>query len=159
GAGAASTVIDGGLNDRIFDVRVGTAKLTVSGLTLTRGSELTGSAINTVGDGLTLDHVNVTDNVASGNTNGFGAVAGNAAGDATLTITDSAFTGNIVGGNTHGGYGIVPFGASGDLTVKITRSRFASNRMGGDGTTGAFGEGLFRLDSSQNGSITVEDSS
>jgi CSLREA domain-containing protein len=159
GAGAASTVIDGGLNDRIFDVKGTTTHFTVSGVTLTRGSEITGSAINTVGSGLTLDHVNVTDNVAKGSTYGFGAVAGNSTGDATLTITDSTFTGNISGGNTYGGYGIVPFGASGDLTVSVTRSRFASNRMGGDGTTGAFGEGLFRLDSSKNGSITVEDSS
>ncbi|HEX4759288.1 MAG TPA: choice-of-anchor Q domain-containing protein [Thermoleophilaceae bacterium] len=158
GAGAGSTVIDGNLADRVFQVFGSTTELALSGLTVTRGSQLQGAAVHTAGRGLALDGVDITDNVGSGNTYGYGVIFGITTGNFVLSIANSTFTGNVSGGNTFGGYGIVLIDATGDLTVNVSNSRFASNRMGGDGTTGAFGEGLFRLSSNANGSVTVANS-
>jgi CSLREA domain-containing protein len=161
GAGAGSTVIDGNLGDRVFQVFGSTTKLALSGLTVTRGSQLQGAVVYTVGAGLTLEGVAIADNVGTSTTpgtNGFGAIFAITPGSFSLTISDSTVIGNVSGGNGGGGYGTVLADATGDLTVNVTNSRFASNRMGGDGTTGAFGEGLFRLGSGANGVVNVTNS-
>ena len=159
GAGVATTVIDGDLNDRLVDVLGATTKLSLSGVTLTRGSQQTASAIQMAGAELRLDNVSVTGNVASSASDyAFGAIFGNPAGSTSLTIMDSSFTGNVVsGGSGKGGYGLVGLEPTGNLTVNIANSVFASNNVGAAAPLHGFGEGLFRLNApGGTGSVTID---
>src|SRR5206468_3206916 len=81
GAGVSKNTIDGGLTSGIFQVPNGTNTVTISGLTLTRGSAEFGSAINDGGGTLTLQRDSFTSNVSGGNNHpGFGTVYDAASG-------------------------------------------------------------------------------
>jgi len=125
GAGSATTIIDGNLRDRLFNVAVG-RNATLRGLTLRNGRRTTlapqiGGAITNDGV-LTVDSCVIESNAATGNGGGIYNRSN------LLTITDSVLRANS------GGLGgaICSFGA-----VRVLRSTISSN----DG--GAGGGGIF----------------
>ena len=74
GAGAAKNKIDGQLSTQLFAIATGST-VTISGLTLTRGSAEFGAVIDTSGSTVTLNGDAFTDNVAGGaDTTGFGVI-------------------------------------------------------------------------------------
>jgi len=136
GAGAGSTIIDGANNDRIFDQRVHSADLTLSGLTLTHGKAPMGAAVQALGT-VTLDGVTLTDNTSGGaGTPGYGVITieDAAVGNVNLSIANSTISSNHVGGGSGGlGLGVVFALPNGNITETITNSTFSSNQMGGTG--------------------------
>ena len=138
GAGAANTTIDAAGGDRIFDIFGSTTQVALSGMTLTGGNQRFGGAIQTVGAGLSLDGVNLTNNVSSApSAAGFGVIWGDTSGNSSLSVANSTFSGNSTGGNGQTGDGVIDFQPTGSATVTIKNSSFTGNRSGGDGTTSA----------------------
>ena len=94
GAGSATTIIDGGGNDRVFDVQVGSSA-TLSLMTIRNGDATTGGdgdqggGIRNRNSILTLDRVIVRDNLGRE-----GGGLWSREGAAQVTITDSEFTDN-----------------------------------------------------------------
>jgi CSLREA domain-containing protein len=169
GAGAATTIIDGGQIDRIMDVF---ASVTVTGITLTNGNPgndadgggarigtagnliLTNSVIsdntarwgggidnNTETGQLSITNSSILDNTAqtSGGINNFG----------TVTITDSTISGNTAdwaGGMYNGSSGV----------VTITRSLISANSAlsGGGGITNDDGGVLDIINTTLSGNTT-----
>lgn len=118
GAGAASTIIDGGGLDRVIEVRPG-ATVQINAVTVRNGNPGTGAACglpSASGGGILncLGTLTVSDSTVSGNTvGGLSAVGGgilNFAG--TLTLTNSTVSGNTAAAN---GGGI--FSESGTMTL------------------------------------------
>src|SRR3954447_6461772 len=116
GAGASTTTVDGGGNDRIFKLNSGLT-VTISDLTLT-GGNAGGSSSTPTGDG--------------------GAIA--SAGGMTLNLDHDVFTGNTA---TFGGGALnMPFetfGPGSRGTVNITNSTFSENTVKGGAGNGQGG--------------------
>ena len=134
GAGAGKTIIDGHIQDRIFDVLGGT--VTISGMTLQHGAGSGGGGgLLNEGGKVTLAGITFQSNFAEGE-DGKNGLPG-AGGTSTGVIGQSGQD----GGDARGG-GVM--NASGSLTIKD--STFSGNiaiaGAGGDGGIGAFGEGL-----------------
>ena len=113
GAGAGSTVIDGGGLDRVFDVAA-SATVDISNLTITNGAADKGGGIKSLGDVLDLSNVSLTANATTGP--GAGAffsggtatlvnvvISGNSSAEnggglavdsAVITLTDGTVSGN-----------------------------------------------------------------
>lgn len=101
GLGASQTNIDGMSSDRVFEIKAGvTARLEF--LKISNGmaglSNEDGGGIRNLGT-LSLNHVELSGNSASG---GGGGVASYGTGS-SLTVTDSVFTSNVAGGSNGGG--------------------------------------------------------
>jgi uncharacterized repeat protein (TIGR01451 family) len=141
GQTARATVIDGGGNDRIFNLSSGTT-VSVSGLTFTGGFAGPSSTTPT-GDGgaiasdggltLNLDHT-----VFSGNSASFGGGAlnmpfesGSPGARGTVTITNSTFSDNKVTGGAANGQGgaMAIFG-----NLNITNSTISGNSVNNQGS-------------------------
>lgn len=160
GAGAANTTIDAAGVDRIFDIFGSTTQVALSGMTLTGGSQRFGGAIQTVGAGLSLDAVTLTDNVSSApSASGFGVIWGDTSGNSSLSVANSTFSGNSTGGTGQTGDGVIDFQPTGSATVTIKNSSFTGNRSGGDGTTSATGFGIFQVNAGTTGSVSIDGSS
>lgn len=134
GAGAATTIIDGGGLDRVFHIRSGI--VSISGVTIQNGSGIYGAGIY---NNATL---NLTDSTVSGNTatsnNGGGIYNNNA-----MTVTNSTISVNIAG--AHGG-GIYN---SNSTTLTVTNSTISGNTASGTSQGG----GIYN-----NGPLTVTSS-
>ena len=88
GNGVGTTVIDGGGNDRVFEVRSG-ATVNISDMTIQNGniSANGGGVLIASGSNLTLSDVVVSGNTSGGNGGGIN-------NDGTLTLFDTAISGN-----------------------------------------------------------------
>lgn len=120
GAGAATTIIHGNNNDRIFQTQ-GAATLVISGVTLRNGSSgaQSGGAIATSGGAiLTLNNVNMTNN-ASGVEGAAIDIAANAASAVTMNTVVIANNNSAAGGD------IVANGAG--ATLSITNGTISGN--------------------------------
>lgn len=155
GAGAGSTVVNGGGTSRVFDldpnVRGGVA-VSMSGLTITGGSDgsfggggiIGGSASATTADSLTLNTVTVTNNASAVGaptaTNKFGGGIQFVGG--SLTITNSTISDNT--SNSSPGTGVA-YGAQGSAPAGRGGNRDGHPRRGvgpsGDRRAGHGGEG------------------
>ena len=122
GAGAATTIIDGGDLDRVFHILGGTP-VQISGVTIQNGS------VTALGGGgiINLGTLTLTDSAVSGNT-ATGVYGGGIInlGGGTLTITGSTVSGNTV--SDHGG-GIY----NGGGTAILTNSTVSGNSGGRGG--------------------------
>jgi predicted outer membrane repeat protein len=158
GQGAVTTTVNGDANGNVFAIQPNLA-VTLTKMTITNGTALTGGGIHNEGSTLALDAVTVVSNTATVMTEFGGGgiysdngevrisnsvISGNSAeafGGAfhgrggKLTVTNSSFGGNSA---THGGGGIYGGGV-----VTITNSAFTGNsaRHGG----GIFGSGRLAL--------------
>jgi large repetitive protein len=133
GAGAASTIVDGAHNDRLFDAHGITVPLSLAAMTLTAGKENVGSAVRVEGD-VTLTGMSITGN--GGPTSTLGVVSSEGGGSATYTITDTSISSNQVAGSNGGGIGVLFVQNSGAATVNMTNSTVVSNTVGGGGPMG-----------------------
>ncbi len=133
GPGASELAISGNAASRLFEIGSG-AKVVISGLTLTDGLATDGAAVLNAGN-LTLTQdvlsADVAQGVAGGGLFGYGAGMGggveNEAG-ATLTVSQSNFTGDLALGDTGGGNA---FGGAIDNeagTVTIDHSTFTGDQ-------------------------------
>ena len=145
GAGAGTSIIDGGALDRVFHV-TGAFTVNLSDVTVRNGNIL-GSGGGIFNDGT----LNITNSVFSSNsTNSGDPYWGNGGGiynDGTLNITDSAFFGNSTNSEYYykgRGGGIYNFG-----TLTITNSAFSGNSA-----TGVEGGGIYNSD----GAATITNS-
>jgi predicted outer membrane repeat protein len=93
GLGASSLTISGDKLSRVFDISSTTAKVTISGLTISGGSAVYGAGI------LNYGTLTVSNSILSGNTASYGGGIENSKG--SLTITDSTMYGNSA--STDGG--------------------------------------------------------
>ncbi len=128
GAGASSTIIDGGGIDRVFHV-TGAFTVNISGVTVRNGRvagvAVDGGGLYNNGGTLTITNSTFSGNSASGNNNG-GGIFNNI--DSTTTITNSTFSGNSagisggVGGSGGSGGGLFNSG-----TLTVTKSTFSGN--------------------------------
>jgi predicted outer membrane repeat protein len=132
GTGANNLTISGGIGtNRIFYNNLAT--VTISGVTLTGGDGTSlvnngnGGAIYSNGGSLTLDSVNVTNNIA---TQGGGVYVT----DGTISITNSTFSNNI---SRNGGGGAIFLGS----TSSIINSTFSANSAAGSGGAVKFDRG------------------
>lgn len=111
GAGALLTVVDGNGLDRVFDIHIGAA-VTMSGVTIQGGSEITGGGIRNFNDLTLLDSV-VAGNAATGDGGGIAnfdvlvversEIRGNTAsndGGGVLNLDTATFRDSTVSGNT-----------------------------------------------------------
>lgn len=133
GAGAASTIIDGGLNDRIFDMAAGLpiSTLSLSDLTLRNGNPGAGNGGGIrVGnsDTLNLSSVIVADNFSG--LNGGGISSAGTVNMTDVTVRDNQASG--VGGGFHNA------GATSRLTA--TRATISGNVALGSGGAGLYNE-------------------
>ncbi len=139
GAGAAENKLDGHLASGLFGVDPGES-LSISGLTLTRGSDEFGAALSMNGAEVTLTDDNLTDNLAGGaDKGGFGVIDDAGSGSTSLTITGSSFTSNHVGGGGTGGtgFGVIDVDTSAaNAALTITNTTFSNNSVGGGGGDG-----------------------
>lgn len=137
GAGARTTIVQGGaapFNDRIFE---NSATTTISGLTVTGGKAagLSGGGILNNNNALTLDEVAVSANTAA-DVGGVFGIGG------TLTITDSTVSGNSARQNAEG------IGQA-DGTANITNSTISGNQAAGfSGGVAMQGAGTMNIQSS-----------
>jgi len=154
GAGAATTIVDGGAIDRVFHVIGGTS--TISGVTIQNGlapGASDGGGVFVVFSGtLTLTNVTLTNNHTSGGAGGGilnngtatltnctvslnGTAAGGDGGGLnnqnTMTITGTTITGNTTAAGGGNGAGV---NNSADMT--ITGSAITGNDAGGGGNGG-----------------------
>ncbi len=152
GTGSASTIIDGGDIDRVFNTISGTTDLTLNGVTVQNGdagledgggvlasgaltvnnSTLTSNEADQgagiVGSAVTLTNSHVDGNVGADQGAGIWACCG----AATFTITNSTVDNNVGGDQ---GAGV--FHCCGDFTLTITRSSVSGNQ-GNDQGGGVF---------------------
>ena len=111
GSGANSTIIDGNLTDRIFDIKTGQAVF-MSGLTLQNGkTPQYGSAIANQGN-LTIDHVIVQKNSQTDPKGTGGAIFSYDQGS-SLEISNSAVVNNIAAAGVAGLYNV-----SGNMNIE-----------------------------------------
>jgi CSLREA domain-containing protein len=154
GTGSATTIIDGGALDRVFDI-IGNVTVALNDLTVRNGSIGSGNGGGIAIPGLGLGTVTITRCTVTGNhsTNADGTGIYN--NSASLTITNSTISGNIstASGNGGGiyseaaltiisstisGNSVTPSGDGGgiynDATLTITDSTVSGNTVGtGDG--------------------------
>ena len=152
GAGAATTIINGGWIDRVLHV-TGVFTVNISGLTITHGNS-SGGGLRNDGGALTIADSVISDNnsgAAAGGVlnsgtlalvhstifdNNAGTDAGGISSSGVLTITTSTFDSNNAGADAGG------IASSGVLT--ITNSTFTSNNAGADGG-GIFNSGNVKI--------------
>jgi hypothetical protein len=124
GAGAATTTINGGALDRVFDVRPGVTA-TISGLTVTNGKPPAndgGGGIRVVAGASLI----LTDAVISGNAADFG---GGILNGGTATLTNVTVSNNNALTNISSGGGILNMGTA--TLSNVTVSNNAANGNGG----------------------------
>jgi CSLREA domain-containing protein len=165
GAGAATTIIDGGGIDRIFDVNNFSAfgagvNFTLNGVTLRNGNAPTspegyrqpGGAIQFDGSGatptLTIDNSKITNNTAAGIGGGVLALFG------TLVVNGTEVSSNRSLNSSGGGILYEAGSASGSRSLQVTNSTFSQNQA----PNATFGNGG-AISTSGNANITIENNS
>ncbi len=130
GNGAATTIIDGNNDDRVFEVRSG-ATVTMSDLTIRNGNtSSSGGGVNVSSGNLTLSDIIVSGNTTTGGTGGGISNSGN------LSLIDTAISGNtaVWGGGINND-------SSGGMTLeRVTIDANMSSNNGG-GIYNFFGGG------------------
>src|SRR6266403_1864077 len=130
GPGSDNLTVDGNHASHIFHVSGGVTA-TVAGLSITNGGESPGAGGGIYNDHSTLaiDHCTVSDNLGSG---GGGVYNDGYSGTATLTVTNSTFSGNSVGAPymVGSGGGIYNYGSYGSATLTVANSTFSGNSAG-----------------------------
>jgi len=148
GAGAATAIIDGNANGRIFLIASGLASVDLTDLTLRNGNTIRGAGIQLNGNTpTTISRAIIRDNVA---TNSGGAFTLQT--NANLTLVDSTITGNQSGNSPGGSAFLVNNGVN--LTIRsstISYNRLASTTGSGAGVILDWSSGLPL-------SITIENS-
>ena len=152
GAGAGVTIIDGGGNDRVFDINnfvaFGTSvDVTLAGLTIRNGNAPVSSGFNESGGGIQFDGFNNQTSVPAGtltisNCNVTGNTAAGQGGGILAVFGSLSMSGSVVSGNSSvnaAGGGISYDGSSfpGLRTLQITTSRISGNHA----NNGIFGSG------------------
>ena len=140
GAGAGSTIIDGGNLDRIISADstfVGGVSVTLTGLTFTHGLSnvngggaiIGGSQNLTTPDTITIDSSVITDNHTNTNstTNTFGLGGGVGFAGGSLTITNSVLSNNSANGSPGLAVGYRAQGHAPVETLTITNDIFSGN--------------------------------
>jgi hypothetical protein len=127
GAGAANTTIDGQNTDRVVLINPGT-QVSISGVTITRGTSSTGGGINNFGT-LTLNNSTVTNNTA-----GNGGGIANSGG--TVTLNGSTVSHNTADGAGGGIYN------TGTMTVNNST---VSDNTGNNGRSVGVGGGIANI--------------
>ena len=125
GAGQATTIIDGGALDRVFQVHGVTVE--ISDVTIRNGSAA-GGGIHSTGT-LTLNRSTVSGNTATGGAGGIVNIRG------TLNIIDSTISGNIAGS----GGGVANVAGTAVLTNVIVSGNTAGTGRGGGIANSRFG--------------------
>lgn len=165
GAGAATTIIDGGSIDRIFDVNNFSAfgagvNFTLNGVTLRNGNAPTspegyrqpGGAIQFDGSGatptLTINNSKITNNTAAGIGGGVLALFG------TLVVNGTEVSSNRSLNSSGGGILYEAGSASGSRSLQVTNSTFSQNQA----PNATFGNGG-AISTSGNANITIENNS
>jgi len=167
GAGAASTIVNGGKAGSVFTVGASAIPVTISKLTITNGRGAAGGGIKNAGK-LTIDSATISGNTTGagatgsagyyGHLNGAGGASsagGNGGGienSGTLTIASSTISGNTTGAGGTGGAG-ANFGATFGPLDGIYSCVGCS---GGDGTDGSAGGNGGGIDNS--GTLTIASS-
>lgn len=152
GAGAGSTIIDGGGIDRVLDINnfaAGGASVdvTLTGLTIRNGNAPVSSGFNESGGGiqfdgfnnqtfvpggtLTINNCNITGNTAAGQGGGILAVFG------SLNLSGSEASGNTARNAAGGGLSYDGSSFGGLRTLQITNSKISGNHA----NNGTFGSG------------------
>ena len=130
GPGSDNLTVDGNHASRVFHVSSGVTA-TVAGLSITNGGEVPGAGGGIYNDHSTLaiDHCTVSDNLGSG---GGGVYNDGYSGTATLTVTNSTFSGNSVAApySVGSGGGIYNNGSYGSATLTVANSTFSGNSAG-----------------------------
>ncbi len=130
GPGSDNLTVDGNHASHIFHVSGGVTA-TVAGLSITNGGESPGAGGGIYNDHSTLaiDHCTVSDNLGSG---GGGVYNDGYSGTATLTVTNSTFSGNSVAApySVGSGGGIYNNGSYGSATLTVANSTFSGNSAG-----------------------------
>jgi len=130
GPGAASLTVDGNHASHVFHVSGGVTA-TVAGLSITNGGEVPGAGGGIYNDHSTLaiDHCTVSGNHGSV---GGGGYNDGYSGTATLTVTNSTFSGNSVAApySVGSGGGIYNNGSYGSATLTVANSTFSGNSAG-----------------------------
>ncbi|MFQ6026024.1 MAG: choice-of-anchor Q domain-containing protein [Dehalococcoidia bacterium] len=120
GLGSASTIIDGGLLDRVFEIHA-RKNVVMSNLTVQNG-KASGDGGGIANDGfLNLNQVVVQDNIASDD-------GGGISNERTLTLVDSVVTNNRAIGDDGGGINVTD-----SDTLTIISSVISNNVAGDDG--------------------------
>lgn len=140
GAGARTTIIDGGNTTRVMSVSVNGSSSAISGVTITRGNGSSqsnpglGGGIYATGE-LTITNSQITGNAAS---SGGGIYM---ADSSTLTLVGSTVAGNLAqtsatpqGGGIYGG---------GEALLQLTNSTISGNIARPTGSTSAQGGGIY----------------
>ena len=152
GAGAGTTIINGGGIDRVIDVNNFAASgqavnVTLNGLTITNGNAPNSSGYNEPGGGiqfdgfdnqtflpggtLTITNCNVTNNTAAGQAGGILAIFG------SLNMSGSQVSGNTSSNAAGGGISYDGSAFSGLRTLQVTNSSISNNHA----NNGTFGRG------------------
>ena len=130
GPGSDNLTVDGNHASHIFHVSGGVTA-TVAGLSITNGGESPGAGGGIYNDHSTLaiDHCTVSDNLGSV---GGGVYNDGYSGTATLTVTNSTFSGNSVAApySVGSGGGIYNNGSYGSATLTVANSTFSGNSAG-----------------------------
>src|SRR6266700_2461278 len=130
GPGSDNLTVDGNHASHIFHVS-GRVTATVAGLSITNGGESPGAGGGIYNDHSTLaiDHCTVSDNLGSV---GAGVYNDGYSGTATLTVTNSTFSGNSVGAPymVGSGGGIYNDGSLGSATLTLNNSTLSGNSAG-----------------------------
>ena len=123
GAGAATTIVDGGAIDRVFDVLAGTSA--INDVTIRNGlapGALAGGGVLVNGPAtLALTSVTLTDNHTAG------GAGGGILNNGTTTITNCTVTGNSSGGGVGGG------GINNQNSMTISGATITGNTTAGGG--------------------------
>ncbi len=130
GPGSDNLTVDGNHASHIFHVSGGVTA-TVAGLSITNGGESPGAGGGIYNDHSTLaiDHCTVSGNHGSV---GGGVYNDGYSGTATLTVTNSTFSGNSVAApySVGSGGGIYNNGSYGSATLTVANSTFSGNSAG-----------------------------
>jgi hypothetical protein len=165
GLGADRLIVSGNGASRVFNLTSSGTDVTIAGLTVTDGVATQGGGIDNLASNLTLSHVILSSNQAVGtagkNVEGGAVFNGSAA---TLHVTDSDFTGDVVkGGAAAGAKGDAGAAFGGGLcnagVATISDSTFTANQaLGGDGGPHGVGGNGLGAGITNEGSLTVDDS-
>ena len=129
GPGAAALTVDGNNASRVFYLYADSSgvDVTLSGLTIAHGSDTNGGGILDNGENLTLDHVVIQNNAATGK-GGRGGGVDVEGSSGSLTLLDSTISGNTATGK---GGGIYLYESANPSAIR--RSTISGNTAGGNG--------------------------
>lgn len=146
GAAATTTIIDGGGAGTVFVISSGTAKVTLSNLTIRNGSAPAGGGIYNNGT-LTISNSTVSGNVATASKLA-GGTGGGIFSSGSLTVSDSTVSGNYAAGAFAFARPAEGGGVTNGYSLTIINSTLSGNRTGPLGVGGAIWGGHAAINNS-----------